>query len=82
MNYDLLGESIIYLYNAKLKHSIGKGVPMVNPFSKEENINQIRLFITKTELFDISKIGYNFAEKYKSQMSFKTNDQLIKKFNP
>ncbi len=82
LNYDLLGESIIYLYNAKLKHSIGKGVPQVNPFSKEENINQIRLFITKTELFDISKIGYNFAEKYKSQMSFKTYDQLIKKFNP
>jgi Zn-dependent protease with chaperone function len=81
LNYDLLGESIIYLYNAKLKHSLGKGVPQVNPFSKENNINQIRLFIAKTELFEISKIGYNFAEKFKPHLSIRTYNEMIKKFD-
>lgn len=69
MHADEIGKSLIAIYKSKKNHNLGKGVPQINPFLKEENLNQIRLFISQTEMFEIAKIGYLFAENNKKHLS-------------
>ncbi|MEE9408073.1 MAG: M48 family metallopeptidase [Polaribacter sp.] len=59
-----LSSAIRKLYELKLKHQFGKYVPQNNPFTKEENINNIRQFLHNLELKEIRKIGYFYCEKY------------------
>lgn len=50
-------------FELKQKHTFGKYVQGINPFSEEKNINEIRLFLNNLELKNIRKIGYYFCVK-------------------
>ncbi|PKB17337.1 M48 family metallopeptidase [Flavobacterium sp. 5] len=81
--------SIAYLfkkvYLLKEKHTFGKYVEGVNPFSEEKNINEIRSFLNNLELKNIRKIGYYFCleneSKIKDSVAFQDSFNFFKNLN-
>lgn len=81
--------SVAYLfkkvYLLKEKHTFGKYVEGVNPFSEEKNINEIRLFLNNLELKNIRKIGYYFCieneSKVQDNLAFQDSFNFFKNLN-
>lgn len=61
-----IGIFIKKLYILKNNHSIGKYITPISPFSEEESLNKIKLFINNLELKNIRKIGYWYCKENKS----------------
>lgn len=72
----LVGQLLQKVYELKANHTFGRYVTQISPFSDEENLNQVKLFLHNTELKNIRKIGLNFCEKYQERMK---NDIDFKK---
>lgn len=72
----IVSELLKKVYELKLSHNFGKYVSPVSPFSDEEHLNEVKLFLHNIELKNIKKIGLNFCLKYKDFMS--NNDDFIK----
>lgn len=64
------------VYELKLNHQFGKYVSHVSPFSDEENLNQVKLFLHNIELKNIKKIGFYFCLQH--QETIKNNPKFIK----
>lgn len=75
-NYDKIGLALIDIYEAKKKHTLGIGISPPNPFSKEKYLDELKLFLTKTELYELSKISLNYADKYKDILSSETYSKI------
>lgn len=60
-------------------------MPQNNPFTKEENVNEVRLFLHNLELKEIRKIGYFYCEKYAELLNdnqeFINNKTFFKSLN-
>lgn len=57
-------ESFKEIYKLKNKHQLGKKIPQSSPFTKEKNLNSLRVFIHNLEIKETRKIGYQLCLKY------------------
>ncbi len=64
-----MGLFIKKLYILKNNHSIGKYITPISPFSEEESLNTIKLFINNLELKNIRKIGYWYCIENKANFT-------------
>jgi len=67
-------------YESKLKHTFGKYVESVSPFSEEKYLNEIRTFLHNLELKNLRKIGYSFCLKQKNLMNNNSEFSKIEDF--
>ncbi|MEM0542860.1 M48 family metallopeptidase [Flavobacterium sp. j3] len=70
----VIGSLLKAVYELKSNHSFGKYVSQLSPFSEEENLNQVKLFLNNIELKNIKKIGFNFCLQHEQAM--KNNDNF------
>ena len=72
-------------YELKNNHTFGKYVSPVYPFSDEQYLNEIKLFLNNIELKNVKKIGLNFClsnEEYmKDDIEFAKTLEFFKKLN-
>lgn len=85
-SYNLLVSSLLMkLYDLKLNHNFGKYVSPISPFSEEENLNEVKLFLQNLELKNIKKIGYQFCLKHnedmKNNIDFEKTTQYFNNLN-
>ena len=85
-SYNLLVSSLlIKLYELKFNHNFGKYVSPISPFSEEENLNEVKLFLQNLELKNIKKIGYHFCLKHnedmKNNIDFEKTSQYFNNLN-
>ncbi len=62
--YSSMAKVIQLIYIAKKNHRLGLYVQPKNSFSKEKQLNKIRLFINNLELREVRKIGLAFCEAH------------------
>jgi len=63
--YTLMAKVLYEIYWAKKNHELGKYVQQKNSFSKEKQLNKIRLFLNNLELKEVKKIGFAFCQANK-----------------
>lgn len=83
--YSKMSQLLLKIYQAKKNHKLGKYVPQKSNFSKEKNLNNIRLFIHNLELSEIKKIGLAFCEENKDNLKqtkeFTESHEFFKSIN-
>lgn len=79
-NYDNVALILKLIHQSKKEHTLGKNVPQTSPFSEEIYLNQVRLFIHKTELRDLQKIGQLFCFYNKDKITVETYNEIYKYF--
>lgn len=81
-----MSKLLMKTYELKSNHSFGKYVSPVYPFSDEQHLNEIKLFLNNIELKNVRKIGFNFClsnEEYmKDDVEFGKTLEFFKKLNP
>lgn len=65
----LIADILKRTYESKLKHTFGKYVDPVSPFSEEKYLNEVRTLLHNLELKNIRKIGHFFCTKQKDLMN-------------
>lgn len=53
-------------YELKNNHTFGKYIGLVNQFSDEKNLNDIKIFLNNIEIKEVRKIGLQFCLKHQS----------------
>ncbi len=81
-----MSKLLMKTYELKDNHSFGKYVSPVYPFSDEQHLNEIKLFLNNIELKNVKKIGLHFClsnEEYmKDDIAFVNTLKFFKKLNP
>ncbi|MFC4817500.1 M48 family metallopeptidase [Flavobacterium sp. GCM10023249] len=72
----LIADLLKRTYDSKLKHSFGKYVDPVSPFSEEKHLNEVRTFLHNLEVKNVRKLGHSFCSKNKELM--KNNPEFAK----
>jgi hypothetical protein len=80
-----MSKLLMKTYELKNNHTFGKYVSPVYPFSDEQYLNEIKLFLNNIELKNVKKIGLNFClsnEEYmKNDIAFAKTLEFFKKLN-
>jgi len=76
----LIADLLKRTYESKLKHSFGKYVPPISPFSEEKHLNEVRTFLHNLEVKNVRKIGNSFCTKNKEFMKNNTEFSKIEQF--
>lgn len=67
---------LLNIYLLKKQHNLGKYIPLTNKFSKEKELNTIRLFINTIENSELKKLGLEFCLENKIEKNTEFNKNL------